>query len=235
MTQYNLFGTSSESTSHKVGKKIAEFYLRIEYNLRKEEIKEEYPVILPSGKKRIIDVVGISKFMDKKIACEIGTLNGGSLDELYSLFDNVENLDKIENESKKISEILSYFEKIESPKEKDFPWLDDSNKENMKIKKILSNDYLNSYSFLHDDKWIIDEDRLDDFVDEEISFLYKKLDLSEDDYERFKRLLKKYYSHRLNKNWEKVNNKIELEKASYEDKKETEHLGLGIIDQSIGE
>jgi len=108
MDEQELFANKKESAGHKIGKRIAKVLLKNK-RFRTNEIKEEYPIIFPSGRIRIIDVVGISEPIGKKFAYEIGVLNGGSLEELYVLFDEVYHLPKIED----LNEIGKFINKIQ--------------------------------------------------------------------------------------------------------------------------
>ena len=107
----------NESLSHAIGKEISVNILK-RRKFKKYEIKLEYPIIFPTGKIRIIDVVGISVATGQKVAFEVGNLNGGLLEELYCIFDEVYQAPKILGNEKLLEECFDYFkDEIKSLKE----------------------------------------------------------------------------------------------------------------------
>lgn len=103
----------NESIKHVLGKEFAKHWLRME-GFSESEIREEYAISFKTGKRRIIDVVGISEY--RKVAFEVGDLNGGSLEELYVHFDEVYRIQKIEcNEFERLVELIEHLQwKIEN-------------------------------------------------------------------------------------------------------------------------
>jgi len=100
----------TESISHILGKELAKHLLKSK-RFYDYEIKEEYPVIFPTGKIRLIDIVGISIATGKKIAFEIGDLHGGSLEELHLFFDEVYNIEKLIIESNNLRKLFEFYNK----------------------------------------------------------------------------------------------------------------------------
>jgi hypothetical protein len=187
--------TKTESKSHILGKELAKNLLRAKM-FRDGEIKEEYPVIFPTGKIRIIDVVGINMNFNKKIAFEVGNLHGGSLEELYLFFDEVQNIEKLEIESENLEKVLNYFYRIideyEEDKERAIDYLDFSCEEDIKILNINKDESIYFFNnFIR--KNSIDLDMIKKYVLEEIEFLYKNISLSSEQYGKIKSRLINWY------------------------------------------
>lgn len=203
MDEQELFANKKESAGHKIGKRIAKVLLKNK-RFRTNEIKEEYPIIFPSGRIRIIDVVGISEPIGKKFAYEIGDLNGGSLDELYYLFQVVENISKINIEESRINEVINYFDESEIiNKALNFEINDE------KIRNFCLNEIIYSYQFLFDINWNLSDEKIEDYVKDEIDFLYSDANsrLTKNNYNKIKSRLFNYYKNMLEKEINKVKEK----------------------------
>jgi len=181
METEELFGNKTESAGHKIGKRISKVLLKMQrfYN---SEIKEEYPVILPDGKIRRIDVAGISLMLGKKIAYEVGDLNGGGTNELYVMFNEVKNPPKINIDEENINKSINFFEEeinlLNDLIQENYSWLNEDYKIDSTIKQILINRELSSYRPLLDDDYELDVDKLEEYINDEIDFVYKTSKLS---------------------------------------------------------
>ena len=212
MENKELYSSKTESAGHKLGKKLVRNILRSK-RFTESEIKEEYPIIFPTGRVRYIDIVAISDKVGKKVAYEVGDLNGGSLEELYCIFDNVNRLSKINIEEKSINEILNFFNKeidiLEDNIKDKTGYLDESDREQFRLKLIIKNRRLYSYNSLFEGKWVLSEEKLNEYIKEEIDFVYNKVSLEVEQTNKIQRHLFNYYKNYLDKLMKQVEDKVE--------------------------
>lgn len=174
----------NESLGHILGKEVVSHFFSSQ-SFWDIEIKDEYPIIFPTGRIRIIDMVAISIPLGKKYAYEVGELNGGSIEELYYLFDKCEVLSKLDLESQMLRDILTYLQK-----ELEYHAFEKSGNPYEKIYKYTHRIFLKQ-------GWEeIDEEIIEEYVEEEIEFLYKRVKLKTEYYERIKSRLMNYYTRK---------------------------------------
>lgn len=171
-----------ESLGHVLGKIVAIFLLKSQ-GFRDYEIKTEYPVYLHTNRKRYIDVVGISVAMHKKVAYEIGNLHGGPLDELYFLFDECHNLEKLDIESQNIKIVFEYLIKELRFLNKKIKMLNneidtiDPNTLDLKLQNFCNFNLKNPFSVFEEIDFVYYKYKLNDEtisrIIEELSILYR--------------------------------------------------------------
>lgn len=160
--------TKNESLGHILGKELAINKLR-KLGFKEHLIMPEFPIILQTGKKRIIDAVGIDLNSRKKIAYEVGVLNGGSIEELYSLFDEVKRIEKINIEDKRLKDILQYlYDEIDFWKEKFYSELNEEHS------LLIRNARLYGWRYLLDKDLSFDEVELSFLANEIFDLIYEK-------------------------------------------------------------